>query len=843
MSSSAMLGVATLSLLAGLVAAYRGRRNRFTALVLGGLTLVFVLLAAMFLAADSEYSLLIAAVLVLGTLGVAAAVGCTLLLTRSRPRARVSFTSRAAVPLVLLACVINPASKDLVQLMGGSHDVAFFGQGNTADHVSFNAHYRVPRLSVAPKVRRSFIFIYGEGLERTYLDQSLFPDLAVGLRGLETSGTTFTNISQTSGTSFTIGGLVGSQCGIPLVTSSGGNSMSGMSKFLPNAVCLGDLLSARGYHLSYLGGASLDFAGKGKFLKGHGFQDVQGRDQLASKLTDSTYQSAWGLHDDSLLDIAYDKFLELSSMSKPFGLFMLTLDTHHPDGHVSKSVADLTYENGDVPILNAVARADRMLSGFIRRVLDSPEGKDTLIVLCSDHLAMQNGATERLEKGNRRNLFTIIDPSQRQHVTIDKEGTTLDVAPTVLHALGYRGQLGLGRDLLGDERSLSQELPNFKASLEGWKDALSGFWGFSTLQNVVVNATDRTIEAGGTSILAPALITFNDEMEAEVFFEFNTHQSTLPDYVHRLPMGKPFVWVVDCARAAGYTDLDGAERNRALCVVAGRRGARPIVNQSVEVSSTVTRAQLQQVLKSQPTPQLQEYQTQRLAEAQLPSGLTTLAQSLPAQSTFLYSARHRTATYVEQYARRPDIDAKRFLWTQTVPQGPEFYFATPSLKAVRQDGRHRVRRLPLGDDLITLLQRHAQDTVILASKGDLSALSDPTLEHFARLGINLRELSQGGSFAAVLNANVLLAVAMSDRTPALLPSDALRTLGIDLVESAGRKAGNFVKIIVGGKELSKGRRGVNVVIIDRSGSVTALNVDTHQSERLLGDMYQATLKP
>jgi len=855
MGSWILLIVATLVLATGVVSAFFGRRAKLIAVVLGVLVFLFVVLAFMFVTANwftgqgidqatlyhvaygldgagfSEYSLLILGGIALLVFGAAGALGCTLTLTRTRPRERPLRTQRASIPLALLACAVNPASKDLLELAGVE-------LGSDTPHESFAAHYRRPKLSAGPSAPRSFIFIYGEGLERTYFDESLFPGLIVGLRELEATSTTFTDIRQTNGTSFTIGGLVGSQCGIPLVTASAGNSMSGMSKYLPNAVCFGDLLSERGYHLSFLGGASLKFAGKGKFLNGHGFEDAQGREQLVKKLPDPSYLSGWGVHDDSLLDLAYDKFIDLSSKPKPFGLMMLTLDTHHPDGHVARRVADAKYQAGKVSILNAVAGSDRLLTAFIRRVLDSPAGKDTLIVLASDHLALKNGAAAQLERGERRNLFMIIDPRNPGGSRITKPGTTLDVGPTVLHALGFRTNLGLGRDLLADEPSLRTQLPNFSASLASWKDPISGFWGLSQLEDVVIDASAKAINAGGTSVMAPALITFDEDLHADVYFEFNTH-SKLTDYLYKLKMGTPFLWVVDCARANGYTSVEGT-RPSALCVVSGRRGAEPVLGQAVGASLEIEEEVLERVLETVAEPETHDRQSARIIRAQLPSGLDALTSSLPASSVFFRSKTDSADKYYKAYATLPDIAARGIRWTTAFPkQEPEFYFAAASLGVVRKTRKYVIQRLALGDDLPSLLERHAHDTVILSSRGDFEALSSDTLERLAKVGIDLRQLDKRGSFAAVLNGQGGVELAMNDRAPVTLSSDALKASGIDLVEGAGLAHGDRSRILVGGKDLSQNHRGINIVILPQRGSRASLFIDAHVTERVFSDLYRA----
>ncbi|NEL81333.1 MAG: phosphoglycerol transferase I, partial [Xanthomonas perforans] len=83
--------------------------------------------------------------------------------------------------------------------------------------------------------------IYGESLERTYFDESVFPGLMPNLRALATEAVDVRNLTSTEGSGWTIAGMVASMCGVPLTTAPGDeNSMDRMGMFLPEARCLGD---------------------------------------------------------------------------------------------------------------------------------------------------------------------------------------------------------------------------------------------------------------------------------------------------------------------------------------------------------------------------------------------------------------------------------------------------------------------------------------------------------------------------------------------------------------------------------------------------------------------------
>ncbi len=167
-----------------------------------------------------------------------------------------------ATLLLLLAAVIHPATADWIKLSRKHEGEPFF------------KYYRTPYIQATDASAKNFIFIYTESLERTYFDKQIFPGLINHLDKLEAENISFTNIGGYPETGWTIAGMVASQCGIPLVAPSHGNSMGGMDSFLAGATCMGDLLKEEGYHLAYMGGAALEFAGKGKFYRSHGFSEV-----------------------------------------------------------------------------------------------------------------------------------------------------------------------------------------------------------------------------------------------------------------------------------------------------------------------------------------------------------------------------------------------------------------------------------------------------------------------------------------------------------------------------------------------------------------------------------------
>lgn len=469
--------------------------------------------------------------------------------------------------LLSFSLLLNPASINIYNYQANS--IISTEQLNPQASTSFYGYYRKPYIKKLKKYQKNIVFIYAESLERTYFDETLFPGLIRGLRELELESTYFTNIKQLNGTGWTVGGMTASQCGIPLFTPSHRNSMSGMDQFLSSAVCLGDLLSSKGYYLNYMGGASLDFAGKGKLFETHGFTNVLGRDELLPKLDNEAYKTAWGLYDDSLFDLVYRRFVELSETNEKFGLFMLTLDTHHPNGHPSKSCINIKYTDDSNPILNAVACSDYLITGFIKKIVQSPYADNTVVVLVSDHLALKNTAYDLLQKKDRRNLFMIIDPSTNNSAEIQTAGSTLDIGATLLSFVGYTGNIGLGRNLL-DETEPEEDRIFIHANLTKWKKPISEFWDFPRIQDSMeININEKIVHIDNRNFQMPILIELNSKLESTLRFQFNNSPEHKTLVHHRKALGenKYFLLIDECINVR---ELDKTLSKNGLCLLAGQ---------------------------------------------------------------------------------------------------------------------------------------------------------------------------------------------------------------------------------------------------------------------------------
>jgi phosphoglycerol transferase len=309
------------------------------------------------------------------------------------------------------------------------------------------AHYVPPAQPAAPASKRNLVLIYAESLEA-----ALGVDPLAGLPARR--NVAFPEFRQLPGTGWTIAGMVASQCALPLQPLGilGDNHLGeNVPSFLPRARCLGDVLREAGYRNVFLGGASSQFAGKGHFLRQHGYEEVLGREEWLQK-NPQAVMNEWGLDDDALFAQALERLRALARAGTPFNLTLLTIGMHPPHGYLSPSCAKVHGDYRDAVDCTAL---------LVRRFVQAAQAEGLLdqadVVLVGDHLAMAASDMGRQLEGRHRSVYNRFLtasrlPPNRQAIS------HFDLAPTLLVALGFRvedGRFGLGCAALGAVRCSS----------------------------------------------------------------------------------------------------------------------------------------------------------------------------------------------------------------------------------------------------------------------------------------------------------------------------------------------------------------------------------------------------
>jgi len=510
------------------------------------------------------------------TLGIllAGIILLTIFVFKGRPRKENGSSRKCllAYTFLFIALLANPAIINIYNLPTGTFIPSRASNDSTA--LEFYKYYKKPYLQSLPTEQKNIVFIYAESLEHAFFNEEIFPNLVPRLKEMEKQSTYFTNMHMADGTGGTIWAMSASQCGLPLFLPNLAILNHGTGAFLPSAICLGDMLQDDGYYLAYYGGASLEFTGKGNFFNTHGFTDVFGKHELLPMLEEPDYLNFWGVYDDTLFDIIYNKFLELSKTKDKFGIFLLTIDTHSP-GYASKSCEKVPYKNGESKHLNAVACADYLISGFINKIAESPYASETVIVLASDHLNWNDApAAELLKKARngRKNIFMIIEPGVSEGQEVTARGTAFDIGPTLLPFIGYSGQIGLGRDLLAQNRETEKEIAHIQTRLHSWKSEILKFWGQPKIRkSISVDISENKISIDKREYKVPIFIELTDDLDSALLFGFD---GTCEQYLKKMDPKKRFLMVGECRYIKTLdtfiSDNGVAIANDGLCLITGK---------------------------------------------------------------------------------------------------------------------------------------------------------------------------------------------------------------------------------------------------------------------------------
>ncbi len=467
--------------------------------------------------------------------------------------------------IIIIAFISMPAMNNIYNLYSN------FTIKQTND---FYKYYKQPNLSLQKnKINKKYniVYIYAESLERTYFNEKIFPNLIKNLKDIQSKSLDFTNIKQVKGTGNTISGVVSSQCGIPLFTTSDAvNNMGGLNDFLPKAICLGDILKENNYYLSELQGSSIEFSGIGKFYKTHQFDTIEGVDELKKEYKNINL-NGWGLYDDSMLDIAFNKFIKLSQTKENFALFLATMDTHHPNGQLSPSCRDDLYKDGSNSILNCVKCSDKLIAEFIKKIRKSKYSVNTIIVLTSDHLAMHNTAIDKLRKAQRRDLFLVNLPNNLSK-KINKVGTPFDIGSTIINFLDSDINIGLGRNLL-EEDSLINNFTDFNKKLLSWREEILKFWNFpEKTDQIQINVKEKKVIIDNQKLQFPVILKIDKYIKP--IFEQDTEIKLYQSF-SKFKSKQKYIWIDQCSKLNKIFNLNKSFEG--YCAVIGKRDYQPIV--------------------------------------------------------------------------------------------------------------------------------------------------------------------------------------------------------------------------------------------------------------------------
>ncbi len=348
-------------------------------------------------------------------------------------------------------------------------------------------YYVAPSVESVPDKPRNLITVYLESTENTFADEDLFGENLLANLDSATSGWASYDLHQYPTGGWTMAGIVGTECGIPLksklLTVGVNPNVFGeeVEHYLPGATCLGDVLADNGYTNAFVGGAHTRFGGKDTLLSDHGYTSIQGLDNWEAAGEQRSDISAWGLSDARMFVHAQRTLDSLRATGKPFNLTILTLDTHDP-GAVYPSCGG----TDEARLATAIKCSGRAVAGFLDHLKRNGYLDDTVVVLMGDHVK-NTGDSDQLRAqlesvGERTIYFRAWSPDG---IRFTRQGADqLSMLPTTLELLGMKvpgGRAALGvsfvgeHDLAGTALSLPED--QYRSLLEAPSSELyQRFW-------------------------------------------------------------------------------------------------------------------------------------------------------------------------------------------------------------------------------------------------------------------------------------------------------------------------------------------------------------------------------
>ena len=321
----------------------------------------------------------------------------------------------------------------------------------------------------APKEPRNLIVIFLESMETNFAQYT--PEIV----DLEKTSLHFPPGGQNvSGTSWTIAGITGKLCGIPLNMPMGIDEYHGkLPTYLPHAKCLMNVLADNGYNQLYSQGSSGDFTQKKTFWTIHGNVGIHDiKYYKSSRKIPEDYKVFWGFEDRKLYKFAKEELDSLANLDKPFAFYMLTVDTHQPYGYLDDSCKEALNSIGfEIQEKNhfpaALRCASIQLASFINWVKEQPWYTKTVISVMGDHAMPMLSKKAGLAPTDNLYWTNFIVNSTMDSVSnassIKRVYSSLDIFPTLLESMGFELEgrsMGLGKSLYANEPTLLEKYGN-----------------------------------------------------------------------------------------------------------------------------------------------------------------------------------------------------------------------------------------------------------------------------------------------------------------------------------------------------------------------------------------------
>ncbi|MAV05514.1 hypothetical protein CBE37_01790 [bacterium TMED277] len=360
-----------------------------------------------------------------------------------------------------------------------------FKNSKTSNFIENN--YEFPKLNkIQENNKKDLLLIYLESFDENFSTKKELTQKTldhINFKNIENSKVN--NFYETTYNNFTIGAIVSSQCGIPQKpigvldprfrerTGKHVVEVFGLKNFLPNAICLGDILKFNGYENIFMNSISPNFQAMNIFFKDHNYNQIIERNFFIKKGYNNFNSWGKGVNDRILFNEAKKIIDKMKIQNKNFNLTILTTDTHYPgytDNYCIQNNKKLKLD-----INFTITCTSKHLYKFISQV--KKEYKESInIIIVGDHLYPKS--SEKNENLKVKSIYNRIVNSDIK--ILRNEMNHYDLYPTILDLmkLPYDYKIGLGFSVLRDYKELDYKKykEDLISEIEKKSDFYYEFW-------------------------------------------------------------------------------------------------------------------------------------------------------------------------------------------------------------------------------------------------------------------------------------------------------------------------------------------------------------------------------
>ncbi|MDR2982992.1 MAG: LTA synthase family protein, partial [Puniceicoccales bacterium] len=212
-----------------------------------------------------------------------------------------------------------------------------------------------------------------------------------------------------------------------------------------NLFTLGSVFQAKDYDTAFIYGGSGFFDNMNYFFANNGFRVVDRPAKVEKDNPSITFENAWGVCDEDLLDWTLTEADRAHEKGKNFYHFVMTTSNHRPftwpEGRIDIPSGKGLREGG-------IKYTDYAIGRFLKEAEKRPWFKDTVFVIVADHCSSVAGKRELEVRKYEIPLF-IYAPGLIKPRIVDSLCSQIDYAPTLLGLLDWTYQSRfMGRDVL-----------------------------------------------------------------------------------------------------------------------------------------------------------------------------------------------------------------------------------------------------------------------------------------------------------------------------------------------------------------------------------------------------------